>query len=100
MNPLSDTPRARITIRGEADPQLPARVLGLITGSGELPALFCARLEASGCFLIELDRVGADADAVHRFVQRLLRIPTVISAEAVLEAPPAGLDPEHLPARA
>lgn len=70
--------RLRIRLTGEADPQLPARVLALLTVKGELPLQFgfSLRGEDEG---IEL-RFELQADTVmypEQLIDRLLRLPTV-----------------------
>ena len=70
--------RLRIRLTGEADPQLPARVLALLTVKGEMPLQFgfSLRGEEDG---IEL-RFELRADTVmypEQLIDRLLRLPTV-----------------------
>jgi hypothetical protein len=79
--------RLRFRMTGEADPQLPARVLALLTVKGELPLQFVFnwRQQDEG---IEL-RFELQADTVmypEQLLDRLLKLPTVREASLL---PPA-----------
>ena len=76
-----DTSRLRFRMTGEADPQLPARVLALLTVKGELPLQFgfAWRDQDEG---IEL-HFELQAHAVtypEQLLDRLLKLPTVRDA--------------------
>lgn len=76
-----DHSRLRFRLVAEADPQLPARVLALLTVRGELPLQFAfARRDADES--VEL-RFDLQADAVmypEQLLDRLMKIPTVRDA--------------------
>ena len=75
----------RWVLHTEADPNLPARVLGHFTVRNELPWYFRARRLSEDSLRIEI-RASRPSEACARYLaQRLRGIPTVI--EAALWAP-------------
>jgi hypothetical protein len=58
------------TVEAEADPQLPARVLGLFTQRGLLPAWFSARCTAPETLRIVVEIRGLDIPSVLHVSQR------------------------------
>ncbi len=80
---------ALLSVTAEADPQLPARLLALLSNRNRLPLSFRCELRTSGQLEIEL-RAEIEAPAEARRLSALARrIPTVLSATAsVIERPP------------
>lgn len=88
---------ACLHVVGEPDPQLPARVLALVTVRSELPIHFRATLVEGERLEIEMGLPNAlTLDERRLLVARVERIPTVISAAMtvaglVRKTPPGGM---------
>ena len=86
MSPAKFRFSTRFTVNGEADPQLPARVIGLIATLNTLPLDFrCQQIGHDRCRISMLVD-GGDESFRRRIATQLLKIPTVISACAELHA--------------
>lgn len=68
----------RWQLLAEADPQLPARVLGHFTVCNVLPAYFCLHRLTSDSVQVEMRTEHGDDALAHRMALRLRAIPTVI----------------------
>ncbi len=86
MSPAEFRYSTRFTVTGEADPQLPARVIGLIATLNVLPLDFRCQQAGHDRCRISMLVDGGDETFRRRIASQLLRIPTVISARAELRA--------------
>ncbi len=76
----------RLTVTGEADPQLPARILGIITTLNRLPLHFaCSAPDEHHCH-IDMVVEGGDEGFSVRLAALARRIPSVIEATGSLRA--------------
>ena len=76
----------RFTITAEADPQLPARVLGLIACLNQLPQSFHCLATGNGLCQISMQVAGGDQRFLRRIVTQINKIPSVIQAQGELQA--------------
>lgn len=70
--------RCLITVEAEADPQLPGRILDLVTVRGCLPEWFSVRKRAAGALRVSLELLGLDDDERELLRRKILKIPTVL----------------------
>jgi len=66
------------TVEAEADPHLPARILGLFTQRGLLPQWFSARQSGGAALRIVVEIAGLDEATCELLAHKLLNIPTVL----------------------
>ncbi len=81
-----DPGRLRFRLIGDADPQLPARVLALLTVRAELPLQFgFTRHDQDESIELRFDLLAQEVVLPEQLLDRLLKLPTV--REAALLAP-------------
>lgn len=72
----------RVKVTGEADPNLPSRVLDILTIRGNLPLKFTfVRDVPSGIATIQIEVLVDEVPLSKQLLERILKIPTVISAD-------------------
>ena len=71
----------RVAVTGDADPNLPSRILDILTIRGDLPLKFgFSRDVASGIVIFQIEVLADEVPLAMQLVDRILKIPTVISA--------------------
>jgi hypothetical protein len=73
--------RYLLTIETEADPQAPARILGLVTRRNVLPSWFSARDLGGDRLRVVIEVRDLDAHGVDYLQKCVLNIPSVIAAD-------------------
>jgi hypothetical protein len=79
------------TVDAEADPQLPARILGLFTQRGLLPDWFSARSARGATLRIVVEIAGLDDATCALLARKLLNLPTVLDVALRRVGPRAAL---------
>lgn len=74
--------RQLLVVEAEADPQVPARILGTVTQRNVLPSWFSARRIDEDQLRVIMELGDLDEDRVRYIVQCILKIPTVVSVVA------------------
>lgn len=83
---VADPGRLKFRLTGDADPQLPARVLALLTVRAELPLQFSfVRRDADESIELRFELLVQEVVLPEQLLDRLLKLPTV--REAVLLLP-------------
>ena len=82
--------RSHLLLRAEPDPQLPARVLGVLTVRNELPTRFGFACKGDEVEL-EIELPLRDPGATRFLADRLRRIPSVLTVETSVFGLPAEL---------
>lgn len=86
---LADPGLLRFRLSGDADPQLPARILALLSVRAELPLQFgFTRLAADEGIELRFDLLTQEVVLPELLLERLLKLPSV--REAALLPPPTG----------
>ena len=70
--------RCLVTVEAEVDPQLPGRVLDLITVRGVLPDWFSVRKRGRDAIRVSLEMTDLDDHAATLLTRKILKIPSVI----------------------
>jgi len=76
MNPDQKC-RCRLTVEGESDPTLPARILALLTVRGELPDWFSVQKISDDALTILIDLIDPGEHALNILVEKVRNIPSV-----------------------
>lgn len=78
---MNASSRYLLTIETEADPQAPARILGLVTRRNVLPSWFSARDLGGDRLRVVMEVRDLDAHGVAYLEKCVLNIPTVIRTD-------------------
>jgi hypothetical protein len=70
--------RCLVTVEAEADPQLPGRILDLVTVRGCLPEWFSVRKRGPDTLRVSLELISLDDDEAGLLARKILKIPTVL----------------------
>lgn len=70
--------RCLVTVEAEADPQLPGRILDLLTVRGCLPDWFSVRKRGSDMIRVSLELSDLDQQAASLLVRKILKIPSAM----------------------
>lgn len=82
-----DHSRLRIRVLGECDPQLPTRILGLLTVRGNLPLQFVfTRRDGGETVELSFELLTHEVPLSEQLLDRLLKLPTVIEASLLAAA--------------
>jgi hypothetical protein len=70
--------RCLVTVEAEVDPQLPGRILDLLTVRGCLPEWFSVRKRAPDSIRVSLELIDVDDQAAELLARKILKLPTVL----------------------
>ena len=73
--------RCLITVEAEVDPQLPGRILDLVTVRGCLPEWFSVRKRRPETIRVSLELLELDEYDANLLTQKILKMPTVLDVE-------------------